>query len=393
MIIQSYKKQKRKSVLIFIQLFISSFCLALGIGFFEINMSHISKVKSMIGTDVIYTVINTKTSFQDIDENQRVNINKFYNDIKADERVMLIGTYDVGYVSAGVDSDRPNSIYKDRPVIIMDDSFFHILRDEEQRGIFKEQNNNEFTMALGSNISCVVKNGEKVYIHNPNSHKNYVVTANTKIDKNINFLSKSSSGYITNNIISTENTMFVLLPEYEKNTCNDKYFIKLKNGVECEEFINYVDNLGKRYGLENYTHDINNEVEKYIQRNKIPMIGSITLSGILLILSSIGLVGVILASILQRKKEFGIRYSLGCTPYELMKLIVGEIMILFVISTLLGLIVSYITSIFIDNMKIGLLTISFSSGIMFIFCLIASFIPAKRIINMNPISLINRGCD
>lgn len=393
MIIQSYKKQKRKSVLIFIQLFISSFCLSLGIGFFEINISHISEVKSIIDTDIIYTVINTKTSFQDIDENQRINIKKFYDEIKTDKRVMLVGTYDVGYITSGSNSNRPNSMFDDRPVVIMDNSFFNILKKEEQRAIFKEKNNDELNMALGSNISHMIKKGEKVNIHSPSLHKNYVVTANTKIDKNISFLSKSASGYTTNNTIPTENAMFLLLPQYEKIICNNKYFIKLKDGINSDEFIHDMEILGEKYGLENYTHDINYELQKYIQRNQIPMIASVTLSSILLILSSIGLIGVILSSILQRKKEFGIRYSLGCTPDGLMKLIVGEIMILFIISTLLGLIFSYIVSIFIDNMKIGLLTISLSSGIMFVFCLISSFIPAKRIINMDPISLINRGRD
>ena len=393
MIIQSYKKQKRKSILIFIQLFISSFCLAVGIGFFEMNISHISKVKSIIGTDILYTIINTTPPFRDLNESDNISIKKFYRDIKQDERVMSIGTYDVGYISSTNDLYRPNDLYRDKPVIIMDNSFFSMLCDKERMSIFKEENNIKLNMAFGNNISYILKKGEGVNVHIPTSNKNYNVTAVNMINKNSYFLSTSSRGYITNDINSTENMMFVLLPESEKPICSDKYFIKLRNDVDRERFIKDINDLGKKYGIESYTHDINYEINEYINGNMIPMIASITLSVILLILSSIGLVGVILSSILRRKKEFGIRYSLGCTPNELLKLIVGEIMLLFIMSTFLGITISYIVSLFIENMEIGLLSMICCSGIMFLFCFLSSIIPARKIIKMDPITLINRGCD
>lgn len=393
MIIKSYKKQKRKSILIFIQLFISSLCLALGMGFFEINILHISDVKSIINTDIIYTSINLNTSFQDVSESERNNIKKFYDEIKADERIESIGTYDVGYISDENNRNRPNSMYKDVPVIIMDDAFWNILNDEEKAKIFKGKNNNELNMALGSNISRNIKLGEKVSIYNPSLSESYMSIQNNKIDNDTNFLSISSCGFITDDIISTRNAMFVLLPQYGETLYSDKYFIKLKEDVDSIKFLKDVDNIGNQHGLETHTHAINYEIKTYIEGNKIPMIASLTLSIILLILSSIGLVGVILSSILQRKKEFGIRYALGCTPNGLIKLIVGEIMVLFVISTLLGIVCSFIISLFIDNMKIGLLTMSFTTGIMLVFCLISSILPAKKISNINPITLINKGCD
>ena len=393
MIIRSYKKQKGKNMLIFIQLFISSFCLAVGIGFFEINISHISKVKSIIGTDIIYTVINTTPPFRNVNESDNAYIKEFYKDIKKDGRVESIGTYDLGYISTKNNLDRPYNLYKDRQVIIMDNSFFNMLHNKAEIYKVEKENNMKLNMAFGNNISYLLKKEEELNVHVPTSNKNYSVIASAMVDKNIYFLSTSTRGCITENISSTENMMFVLLPKSEKPLCSDKYFIKLNNNVDSEKFIKDIDDLGKKYGLESYTHDIKYEIDKYINDNKIPMMATITLSIILLILSSIGLVGVILSSILRRKKEFGIRYSLGCTPNELLKLIVGEIMLLFIMSTFAGITFSYIISLFIDNMKIGLLTIILCSGTMFLFCFLSSVIPARKIIRMDPITLINEGRD
>lgn len=118
------------------------------------------------------------------------------------------------------------------------------------------------------------------------------------------------------------------------------------------------------------------------------MLFSLGFSIIILILCSFGIVAIVLSSILKRKIEFGIRYSIGASPKNIMTLIIGEILLMFILGDIIGTILTYVISINIDTVKIGCLTIFPTTLIMFIFSFLSSLIPAIKIINMEPIKLI-----
>lgn len=76
------------------------------------------------------------------------------------------------------------------------------------------------------------------------------------------------------------------------------------------------------------------EVDSYYERQKVVVIGTLTFAGILLLLSLLGCIGAILAGVTTRYREFGIYYSLGFTKRNMVCLVQGEIMALFVFSFL-----------------------------------------------------------
>ena len=92
-------------------------------------------------------------------------------------------------------------------------------------------------------------------------------------------------------------------------------------------------------------------------------------------------------------RSFGIRYAIGATPKDIMCLIVGEVLSLFLLGNFLGVMVALILSLFISGISIGIITIAISTLIMLIFCFLSSLIPAIKIIRIEPIKLINKGSE
>lgn len=393
MIIRSHIKQKSKSILILIQLFISSLCLSFGLGFFELNLSHITKVNSLFSMSTLYTYININGPVSNRSDDDNISIKQFFNSLKNDSRVSSIGSYDIGYIKSESSENRPDSSYNNAKVIVVDYSLLKILINSKQIGLTNDLQNSMLPVVVGNNLKYLLPIGKTKTIKLNSSGKEFSINVKDYIKKDTYFLPNSFGGYISHKISPTENMVILALPPDEQPLYREGIFIQLKPGSNEEQFKNDLSNLSIEYGLNSYVHSIGDEITEYVNRNKIPMMVSLFISLILLFLSSIGLIGVILSSIVKRKSEFGIRYSLGCTPLNLLKLVVGEILTLFVAGTFLGISCSLIISIFIPEMKIGLLTISVSSIIMFIFCLLSSLIPAIKIIKLEPIKLINMGSD
>ena len=71
------------------------------------------------------------------------------------------------------------------------------------------------------------------------------------------------------------------------------------------------------------------QIEEYYNGQKTFIFVLIFFAVILLFLSVLGCIGTILASIMQRKEEFGIYVSMGFTKRKLARLILGELGCLF----------------------------------------------------------------
>ena len=104
------------------------------------------------------------------------------------------------------------------------------------------------------------------------------------------------------------------------------------------------------------------------------------------------MIAVILLSILRRKREFGIRYSIGATQINLIFLIIFEVLIVFLMANIVGHFFAFILSeVMIHEIRVGLFTILASDIIMITFCLITVLIPCIKIMRMEPVNLIKGG--
>ncbi|GKX67042.1 ABC transporter permease [Inconstantimicrobium mannanitabidum] len=112
---------------------------------------------------------------------------------------------------------------------------------------------------------------------------------------------------------------------------------------------------------------------------------------IILILTSFGVIGTVLASIVKRKPEFGVRVAIGATKSNIQRLVMGELMILFMFSVTIGLLISRLMS---GMSKIptyiwDFYVIGISAGIVFVLMIISAIPSLLRITKMNPVDLVH----
>jgi len=112
-------------------------------------------------------------------------------------------------------------------------------------------------------------------------------------------------------------------------------------------------------------------------------------SSVALILAAVGIYGVIAYSVAQRTKEFGLRMALGAERGDLLKLVVGQGLILVAAGVLLGLGGALSLTRFLSSLLYGVrptdpITFSLVPLILGAVALLASYLPARRATKVDP---------
>jgi predicted permease len=126
-------------------------------------------------------------------------------------------------------------------------------------------------------------------------------------------------------------------------------------------------------------------------RYSLIMIGA--LGAAALLLAAIGLYGVISFSVSQRTNEIGIRVALGCRQSDILKLVVGEGMILAAIGVAIGLIGAFALTQLMSGVLYGVraadpATYISIAGVLVAVSLLATFIPARRATKIDPMTAL-----
>ena len=116
-------------------------------------------------------------------------------------------------------------------------------------------------------------------------------------------------------------------------------------------------------------------------------------AGIALLLSAIGIYGVMAYTVGRRTSEIGIRMALGARPVNIFRLIVGESIRLTTLGASLGLVGAYAASRIIKNLLFGVTsTDPFTfAGVTLLLCfvaMLASYFPARRASRVDPLVAI-----
>lgn len=405
MIVKSHIKHKKRSILILIQLFVAFSAMVIGFASVESTLDHISKVKSISSLDILNLNIALDKSPISLSEEEKMEIINFNKEIKSNQMVKAFGGYTNGYIKSN-QSSMPDKSFDNILLTGIDSELLKIYNFKVSTGkslneLDEDGQETEYIPAIvGKNVvkKLPIESTRTAYFTYTDNLVCYKIKIVGVIKSDIDFWkTMGNSSNISDNIQTLDNSIIAVLPEGKNslylNTIDKNFLIKLKNVSDKNEFISFVQHKFDNHMLVGSIHDIDYEIDKYIKRNQTPIFFSLAFSILIFILASFGLTSVILSSILRRKTEFGIRYSLGATPKTLSYLIIGETMFLFLIGDIFGIAFANFISILIHEITVGPLTIFASTIIMFIFSFLSSLIPVIKIVRTKPIKLINKGWD
>ena len=126
----------------------------------------------------------------------------------------------------------------------------------------------------------------------------------------------------------------------------------------------------------------------YVERMESIILG--TLGVLALILTAIGVYGVVTYSVTQRTRELGIRMALGAQRRDVFKLVLRKGLILVAWGSAIGLLASYWLARLVSNQLYGVspndpATLVSVAGLLVAVALLASYIPARRATKVDPL--------
>ncbi len=133
-----------------------------------------------------------------------------------------------------------------------------------------------------------------------------------------------------------------------------------------------------------------------VQQRLIAMLSS-SFGALSLVLSCVGLYGLLAFSLVQRKSEMGVRLALGARPADLVRLVVTEALVLVGIGLAIGLPSAFAAGRFaasrISGLLFGLeatdpLTIGTAAVVLVIVALLAAYLPARRASRVDPVMVL-----
>jgi putative ABC transport system permease protein len=112
-----------------------------------------------------------------------------------------------------------------------------------------------------------------------------------------------------------------------------------------------------------------------------------------LLLAAIGTYGVMAFAVTSRTRELGVRSALGATPADLIRLVLGQGLLLTIFATAIGLVgavglTRYMASLLFNVAPRDPITFALVAGLLAVVALTATLIPARRAMRTNPITAL-----
>jgi predicted permease len=112
-----------------------------------------------------------------------------------------------------------------------------------------------------------------------------------------------------------------------------------------------------------------------------------------LLLAGIGTYGVMAFAVTSRTRELGVRMALGATPADLIRLVLGQGLLLTLLATVIGLVAAvgltrYMVSLLFNVAPRDPLTFALVAGVLALVAIAATLIPARRAMRVNPITAL-----
>jgi predicted permease len=142
------------------------------------------------------------------------------------------------------------------------------------------------------------------------------------------------------------------------------------------------------------THTMTERLDLSLVSRRVPMLLAMSFGTVALLLSAIGIYGVLSYGVAQRRREIGIRMALGSTAREVFGLVLGDGVRIVGIGLTIGLGLAYISGRAMKGMLYGVqpmdpLVIGLVAITLATVALLATMIPARRAAKVNPLVALN----
>ncbi|MGB6687281.1 MAG: ABC transporter permease [Terracidiphilus sp.] len=119
-------------------------------------------------------------------------------------------------------------------------------------------------------------------------------------------------------------------------------------------------------------------------------------AGIAVLLAAVGIYGVVSYSVAQRMHEMAIRLSIGASPGDLLKLVIGKAMLMVLIGLALGAVAALaltriLASLLYDISPTDPVTWVVAGALLAVMALLASYFPARRVTKVDPLTILRYG--
>ena len=116
-------------------------------------------------------------------------------------------------------------------------------------------------------------------------------------------------------------------------------------------------------------------------------------AGIALLLAAIGIYGVVSYSVAQRVRELAIRLALGAHPSDLLKLVIGKMMLIVLVGLALGgsaalALTRVLASLLYDTSPTDRVTWAVAGALLAAVALLACYFPAQRVTKVDPLVIL-----
>jgi len=138
---------------------------------------------------------------------------------------------------------------------------------------------------------------------------------------------------------------------------------------------------------------MDNVVDASVAQPRIVMQFVGVFAGFALLLSAVGIYGVMVYSVNQRKQEMGIRVALGAKPTDILRLVVGQAMRLTFAGVGFGVVISLLLTRLLSSLLFGIQGIDpavFSTAAVVLVgsALLACYLPARRATQVDPVEVL-----
>ena len=108
-----------------------------------------------------------------------------------------------------------------------------------------------------------------------------------------------------------------------------------------------------------------------------------------LLLSSLGVYGILSENVAERTHEFGIRFALGANPRDVLRLVLRHAFLVSGVGLAIGLPISFAVSRAIAAFVFGIVSVSLPvllslAGLLVLVAFIAAYFPARRALRPDP---------